>query len=166
MPRKSKQAKLSRSSCAVTPCDVTKIITIDQTQMPFNKKSRKRQQHIFRSMKNVLDTLFDDNFMDQSADCIEFLDYCRSTIVDTIPCEQVQAEEAMTEQMSSLSLAERNTLIRLLTHRGGEINENMIGVFPSLRKRSEHLLLATKRKEREDKIPLALISKYMHDRCR
>ena len=75
-------------------------------------------------------------------------------------------------QLKSLPLTERNELIRLLTHKLGEeddddvINEEMLTLLPSLQNRSMSLLEKNARKQRADKIDLKFISDFMYDYCR
>lgn len=158
-----KKAKFNNSAGG----DGMKTITIDRTQKPFAMKSRKHQQMIFRDMKEKLDIMYADNFMDQTAHCVEFLDYCRAGLLQfDVQREIVKAEEAISAQLQSLELAERNILIPLLTHLEGCVNESMLNIFPSLEKRSQQLLLDIERKQREDKIDLEPISDFMHDYCR
>ena len=87
--------------------------------------------------------------------------------------QEVDFENALKLQISSLSLPMRNALCRVLTHTTNnqgvvEVNERLLKVIPFLSNRSRRVLEMDKqgRKERNDKINLQFIVDFMHDFCR
>lgn len=144
------------------------VVTTDKTQLPFQHKQPQNQRKHRCVMYEELNRLFDDHAMDNRDDCIEFLDcYKKAKLGGDVSSKVINAEDALVAQMNSMPLADRNTLLRLLTHtREGTLNEDMIRNYPSQRDRSMHLLTHPDRKQREDIIDLEPISEFMHDYCR
>ena len=103
----------------------------------------------------------------RKGDMLDILQYFKQYYVGDR--QQVQdAEKVMKKQLKTLSLSERNKFHRILTFSASEtgaLNEDMLTMFPFLRKRSMELLTAT-RQVRKDKIDLTFIDNFMHDICR
>lgn len=82
------------------------------------------------------------------------------------PDEEVNMRDTIEDQYKSLTQAQKRTLIPLLTHRDGAVNEGVLQCLPFLADRSRNLLQNPDRKVRDDKIDLTFISDFMHDHCR
>ena len=151
------------------PASRAEIIPLfrDKGQTSWNKE--------FVALCDDLHTKFSDRRMSDD-DQLEFLQYMEYSVtgkknkkrhVDITPFDST-----VEFQLKSLPLTERNELIRLLTHKPGEeddddvINEEMLTLLPSLQNRSMILLEKNARKQRADKIDLKFISDFMHDYCR
>ena len=161
--------KRSMSECSSDFADSADSISMNTSQVPFHLKDPSRQKRIFRDMTMELDNLFSKYNISKKADCQSFLNYCLNNQGPTKLEEDINV--ALTKQMASLSLPARNELIRSLTHQKTEdgsliVNEDLVGLFPVLEKRSRQLLLKTERATRKDKIDLQFVSDFMHDYCR
>ena len=86
--------------------------------------------------------------------------------VGYVPQETIACGEAIKNQYDKLAQSEKRTLISLLTHRDGMLNQSVLDALPFLRQRSEELLQNPVRKVRSDKIDLDFISEFMHEHCR
>ena len=62
--------------------------------------------------------------------------------------------------------SDKRSFIKLLTHKDGEINEDIVSALPFLAIRSKSLLEQPVRKVRSDKIDLDFISEFVHNYCR
>ena len=80
--------------------------------------------------------------------------------------EVINCREHIERQYNTLQQSEKRQLIKLLTHKEGDLNNDVIACLPFLKKRSIKLLAKPERQERTDKIDLAFISQFMHDHCR
>ena len=159
MPRKAK----IKDWTSVMDC-----FTGDTTQVPFHQKNPANKRKHRTAFYDGVSELFDSHGIRNADDCLDMLNYCKSKLGQK--SSAVQAKLVLDNQMARLTLPERNTLTTLLTHADGELNRDMITLFPFLEQRSEKLLddaiMNRKRKERDDKIDLTLISEFMHDYCR
>jgi hypothetical protein len=135
----------------------------NSSKLPFNEKKKSRKYEIMKKLKENIYTMFEDNGMTEMEDCVEFLTYMEKDLNNGTSRSSI--ETAVANQMASLSLPDTNTLIALLSHQNGELNEEMLQAFPAMRKRSTALLGAV-RKTRSDMIDLQFISDFMHDYCR
>ena len=140
----------------------------------FRDKGQTSRYKEFVALRDDLHIKFSDRRMSDD-DQLEFLQYMEYSVtgkrnkkrnVDITPFDST-----VEFQLKSLPLTERNELIRLLTHKPGEedddvINEEMLTLLPSLQNRSMSLLEKNARKQRADKIDLKFISDFMHDYCR
>lgn len=162
-----------------------------QLEKRFKDKSKARRYELITEIKDELFTkMFQTLRMDEN-DAQHCLDYVTRSlgIVGKERRDQQSQESIFNKQLESLSLLERNQLYRLLTHEkslrhddnnndgdeeGAEdeeewtLNEDMLGIFPFLRKRSLVILnnFRDGRKVRDDKIDLQFISDFMHNYCR
>ena len=166
--------------CPSSSFSFRKVI-LSKLEKKFKDRSKTNRYKLFWEIKEQLfTTIFVTQRMDD-CDAKEFLDYAMrdldNTAVGNEKRQQQAQEDIFNEQLKSLSLVERNQLYRLLTHEkpqgdddGGywSLNEDMLGLFPFLRKRSSVLLnnMRDGRKTREDKIDLQFISDFMHNYCR
>ena len=147
-------------------------------KLQFGELSKTRQYALKQEMKKMLNSMFDKNRMDDEWR-LEFLQYMEKDVL----CGRVASSQenclVMKKQLDHMSLQDRNTLIRLLTHKEQAvdenyceennvtvINEDMLDIFPSLRNRSRLLAKTVQRKTRDDKIDLEFISDFMHKYCR
>jgi hypothetical protein len=133
----------------------------------YSKQSRAGQYRMKKILNEKVYDLFNDYALDTDAARLNFVASLEKDILQGR--ERVQSG-AVEKQVDSLPLTKRNELLKLLTHRSNGVtqclNENVLALFPTLRKRSIELLNQNERKERVDKINLNTISRYMHDYCR
>ena len=148
-----------------------KVIVHQSGAKPFAKAGRSKQYLIKEKFRQGVFDLFEKYNVDTEKDRMDFIQY----LVNDIQFQRKRKREAETgriieDQLDSLSLSQRNNLIKMLTHKpDGEmecLNDDMLAIFPSLRKKSVHLLNQNERKEREDKIDLQFVDEFMHDHCR
>lgn len=135
---------------------------------PFGEKTRGRQFQIKSAIREQIFDLCRDENMNDGEVC-DLLQYSKRAVerqarqVNMVNRQDRAIEDALRDR----SLKERNQLIRLMTHTaGGQLNEAMLQVFPSLRPRSVELHTAVDRKTREDKIDTKFIVDFMHSICR
>lgn len=127
-------------------------------------KHKSRQNKVKAGMKNQLFDLFSQHQFNAS-DAVNFLHDVEKDL-DYEPEELCDFRKVVEEQWCQLSQPDKRSLISTLTHKGGELNNDMLKCLPSLRSRSEKLLANPDRKERNDKIDVTFISDFMHDYCR
>jgi hypothetical protein len=168
-PNQMSNAK-AKKKVLISSINFSKIlgtVSEDMTQLPYEEKSKSYQHKIRARIEKDVLVLFDQHKIRNTQDYLDILDFIRKGVTEVDERKEVvKAEEAIAGQLATLSLPQRNDLHKLLTHRNGEINDEMLNIFPSLRRRSTLLLEKTKRKIREDKIDLSLITSFMHDYCR
>lgn len=132
----------------------------DESRLPYEENTKSYQ----REIKKAVMLIFDQHNVTNKDDYIDILNFIRKDVGESV--QVVNFAEAIGEQLDSLSLPQRNNLHILLTHRNGQVNDDMLAILPSLRQRSTILMEKTQRKIREDKIDLSLITSFMHDYCR
>jgi len=129
----------------------------------YDQKQRSAKYLIFQNMKKKLYEMFEASGVRYLEDCYEFLHYFEKDLSES--SGRATLETAISNQMESLTLPETNLFISLLSHHNGDLNEEILLAYPSIRKRST-ILLGAERKMRADKIDLQFISDFMHDYCR
>jgi hypothetical protein len=152
----------SSSSNSVDFDSVMSMVGGDTSQAPFTKKASSTQARVRQKIKNEVGDIFTKYAMYDKNDIHMVLDYIKNDYGELDA--NTAFREAVAEQLQSLPLSDRNHLIRLLTHSSkGEVNSDILKLFPGLEKRSIHLFENPTRKERADKIPLEFISEFMHN---
>jgi hypothetical protein len=136
------------------------------TKMRYEKKGKDRQRNIKNEIKQDFYDCLSKHGVSKTNDGLDILDHIRKSLGEKT--EVTDCRSAIYNQLKSLaSLQDRNKLIQLLTHNShGEVNNDMLKVFPVLEKRSKELASRRERRVREDKIDLTFISDFMHDYCR
>jgi hypothetical protein len=129
---------------------------------PFNKLSKSRKYGIMKELKSQMFTGFSKYAMDDD-DSIAFLNYVEGGLSNT---RNIKSTTVIEDQLTSLKVSDRQLLIRLLTHRGDAMNDDILDIFPTLKAKSELYLEIKERKTREDKIDLQFVSDFMHEYCR
>jgi hypothetical protein len=149
----------------------SRVIVAIEDQKSIKNLQRSQKYKVFQKMKKELHEIFDRRGFQDTDDCLEYLAY----VVKDLTCESTSVKKDIIDnQLQSLSLPDRNSLITLLTHQSNSssddeaprLNESMLAIHPSLRKRSGELLEQKQRKIRSDKIDLQFISDFMHNYCR
>lgn len=139
----------------------------NDTVIDYSEMKPSRQYVIKGILKDSVDKIFRKYKIDNKSDCVDCLRYVEKSLLQSEPLAQpINSDEIIQDQLSKLSLPSRNQLVRLLTHSEESLNEDVLNLFPSLRAKSEHLLISGIRKERVDKIDLKFISDFMHAYCR
>ena len=179
----------SSSSVPATTTDTDfasfRNVLYSKLEPKFRNRSKAGRYQLFGEIKEELFSKIFLTLRMDDCDAKDFLNYAMrdldNTDVGNERKQQQVQEDIFNSQLKSLSLVERNQLYRLLTHEkpqqegaDGEeaidwtLNEDMLGLFPFLRKRSSMLLnyFRDGRKSREDKIDLQFISDFMHNYCR
>lgn len=139
-------------------------IVLAMVQKSHKQKNRSRRSKVKLNIKNELFGMFKKNNF-ASSDAVDFLSY----VGKDFNCESkelVGFREAVENQFDQLSVKDKRSLVSILTHKDGQLNEDVLQSLPFLRKRSARLLANPERKERSDKIDLQFVSDFMHDYCR
>lgn len=144
------------------------VITADDVVgKSFSDCGQTKQYAIKNEINNEVHKLFQKFNVDSNAAISECLKFIAKNHQQAITARTTKnSDDVITRVLSGLSLADRNQLIRLLTHSSNHLNAEVLEIYPSLRARSETLLAAGRRKERCDKVDLQFISDFMHDYCR
>ena len=121
---------------------------------------------IKKELSRLVDLFFREYKIQDESDCVDCLRYVEKSLLESQPDKVISHDDVIDEQMATLPLRERKQLVRLLTHSCGELNNDALAIFPSIRIQSEHLLGASERKTRSNKIDLQFISDFMHGYCR
>ena len=152
----------------------SRVIVAPEDQKNVNTLGKTQKYQLMKELKNDLHDLFSQKGFQDVPDCVEFLNYMKNSLPQQrkSPSESATAEGVVGAQLKSLPLADRNSLITLLTHQTTsedeepQLSESVLECYPSLRKRSGELLEQKARKIRSDKIDLQFISDFMHNYCR
>ena len=125
----------------------------------------------FKAVANLRGKLFEmfDEIHMNRAHAKDFLLHCLRELeyeCNPAPVDTVNLHDAIQEQYDSLNQSQKRTLIPLLTHKDGAVNEDVLQCLPFLEARSRNLFASPVRKTRDDKIELTFISDFMHDHCR
>lgn len=156
---------MSEYSSTVSSTSSWKYGVVNETKSTkkFGDVKTSRKYEIMRGISDQMMALFAHNGIDTVDEGLEVLQYLETQI-----CKHRDkiSKTIMDDQLASLELSDRTSLIRLLTHCGDKLNEDVLQMFPSLRARSKLLLGIMGRKEREDKIDLQFIVDFMHNYCR
>lgn len=144
----------------------SEIIADDRKE--YSQLKRARQYVIKSDVKCAIDKLFRQFKVYDTSDCVDCLRYAEKTLLDSQPdAPPPAADDFIQDHLTTLTLPQRNTLIRLLTHSAdGQQVDNALRLFPSIRERSTQLAQTIGRKTRSDKTDLQFISDFMHDICR
>jgi hypothetical protein len=140
------------------------VIPTVRRSKPFADKEKSHQFKVKSAIKTKMFSLFDaEQFT--AEEIVNFLHEYEYN-VGYVPQETIACGEAIKNQYDKLAQSEKRTLISLLTHRDGMLNQSVLDALPFLRQRSEELLQNPVRKVRSDKIDLDFISEFMHEHCR
>lgn len=144
--------------------EVMNLVVRDRTQLPFSEKGESAQRKIRSKIRTVVSDAFTQYAMHDKQDIQCMLDYIKKDYGELD--DVVNIQKAVLTQLKGLPLADKNNLIRLLTHNENGLNNDILTLLPDLRKRSNMLLEKTTRATRADQIPLQFINEFMHDYCR
>ena len=159
--QKRSDSRLDFDSCAHV------ITAADNSGKSFSEMGQTTQYAIKKKIKREVDMLFVKYMIDRDADCLDCLKFIANHHQSHSTRDRnVKNDTVINKVLSKLKLSDRDKLVRLLTHNGEEINNEVLEIHPSLRHRSEILLKAGARKTRRDKIDLQFISDFMHSACR
>lgn len=162
----AKKFRSSSSSSGIDFDSIAQEVLVNKTRVPYSKLKPSRQYEVKKEIAYSIELIFRKYKVDESKDGIDCLRYVEKSLYESHPGQVVSHDTVVAKQMSILTLPKRKELIRHLTHHGDALNEEALAIFPSLRPQSEHLLAATARKKRADKIDLQFISDFMHNYCR
>ena len=118
----------------------------------YGERAQSSQYVIKQTLKAKLNSLFDQHRITSVEECLEFLDYYRKSLGESIGGKQHDDDVVIQRQLKTLNLSERTSLIKMLTLADGIPNEDVLRIFPALRARSEELSKGKDRKTRKDKI--------------
>lgn len=149
---------------------ISNKVVVHQSSATYAKAGRSTQFSMKEKFRHAVYDLLERYGVDTEKDRLDFIQSVENDILFQHKRKLEDQQSTIKDQLDVLSLPQRNDLIKLLTHTpDGEttcLNENMLAIFPTLRKKSIHLLNQGGRKTREDKIDLEFVSDFMHDHCR
>ena len=163
--------QLIQMSTSCTPLGISNKVIVHQSSATYAKAGRSTQYSMKEKFRHDVIELFEKYEVNTERDRLDFIQSAENDILFQRKRKLEEQQTVIEDQLKCLSLPERSDLIKLLTHKPADeeincLNEDMLAIFPTLRKKSVHLLNKKGRKEREDKIDLQFVDEFMHDHCR